>query len=151
MGVKTYDPKKVIITFGGVPITGFADGTFIQVTQDADSWAKKVGADGEVVRAKSNDNTHTVTITLQQSSGSKDYLSTCLNLDKLTNKGMLPLVITDLNGTTLESWLQAWVSKDPDWEYAKEATDRAWVLMTGQAATTLYGGVNGILGDILNP
>jgi hypothetical protein len=52
----------------GVPISGYADGTFVQVDPSGDSFAKKVGADGEVARSMSNDNTHTVVITLLQSS-----------------------------------------------------------------------------------
>lgn len=141
--VSTYDPKKVIITFGGVPITGFADGTFISITQENDSWAKKVGADGEVIRARSNDDTCEVTITLQQSSDSNIALSVVQATDRLTGFGMRPLIITDLNGVTIQSWMQAWIKKAPDWEYGKEASDRAWVLSTGQPAVTTYGGVIG--------
>ena len=138
--VTTYDPKKVIIIFGGVPIGGFADGTFIQVDPNAEFFAKKVGADGEVTRSMSNDNTHTVAITLQQSSLSNVYLSTCKSADKLTGLGMLPLSITDGNGATLMSWPQAWISTDPGWGYAKENTDRQWTFQTGQIATQVESG-----------
>jgi hypothetical protein len=138
--VTTYDPKKVIVTFGGMPIGGYADGTFIQIDPSGDFFSKKVGADGEVARSMSNDNTHTVGITLQQSSLSNQYLSTCKNLDKLTGLGMLPLSITDLNGATLYFWAQAWVSADPSWGYAKENTDRGWTLHTGQCVTQNEGG-----------
>lgn len=139
--VTTYDSKKVIVTFGGVPITGFADGTFIQIDANGDFFTKKIGADGEVVRSMSNDNTHTVQITLQQSSVSNDYLSTCHNADKLTGRGMLPLAIADLNGTTLHFWSQAWISSDPSWGYAKESTDRQWTLQTGQEIGGNNGGI----------
>ncbi len=138
--VKTYDPKKVIVTFGGVPITGFADGTFVQVDPNAESFTRKVGADGEVVRAKTNDNTHTVVITLQQSSASNSFLGNAYNTDKLTGAGMLPLSITDLNGGTIAFWPQAWIQTDPSWGYAKETTDRGWTLHTGQIATNAKGG-----------
>ncbi|GHV79125.1 hypothetical protein AGMMS49944_09160 [Spirochaetia bacterium] len=138
--VTTYDPKKVIITYGGVPIGGYADGTFIQVDAAEAYFAKKVGADGEVTRSMSNNNTHSVAITLQQSSLSNQHLSTCKNLDKLTGLGMLPLSITDLNGGTLFFWPQAWVVQDPPWGFAKENTDRAWGFETGQIATQNEGG-----------
>lgn len=138
--VNTYDPKKVIITLGGVPITGFADGTFIQVDPNSATWEKKVGADGEVIRAMQNDNTHTVQITLQQSSASNDYLSSVMAADKLTGKGMLPLSITDTNGSTVAFWPQAWVQTDPSYGYAKEATDRQWTIHTGQIGGLNYGG-----------
>lgn len=139
--VTTYDPKKVIITLGGVPITGFADGTFVQIDPNSEFFTKKVGADGEVVRSMSNDNTHTVQITLQQSSVSNDYLSSVHTADKLLGKGMLPLSITDLNGTTLHFWAQAWVQTDPSIGYAKETTDRQWTLHTGQEAGGNNGGI----------
>ena len=105
-----------------------------------ETWTKKVGADGEVTRSQSNDNTHTVQLTLQQSSASNDYLSTCMNADKLTGMGMLPLSITDLNGTTLHFWPQVWVQTDPSYGFAKEVTDRQWTLHTGQEAGGNYGG-----------
>ncbi len=135
--VMTYDPKKVIITFGGVPIGGFADGTFIQVDPNGDSFAKKVGADGEVVRSLSNDNTHTVQITLLQTSLSNAYLRTVLNTDKITGLAMLPLSISDLNGVELKFWPQAWVSVEPGFGRAKEDTDVQWTLHTGQIAAAI--------------
>jgi hypothetical protein len=72
--VGTYDPKKVIITLGGVPIGGYADG-FVQIDPNSETWTKKVGADGEVARALSNDNTHTIQITLMQTSLSNAYVA----------------------------------------------------------------------------
>jgi hypothetical protein len=137
----TYDPARVIITYGGMPISGYADGTFVNVEPNAEAWTKKVGADGEVIRARSNDNTHTVTITLQDSSLSNQYLSTCKNADKLTGLGMLPLQIMDSNGATLFFWPQVWVSTDPSWGQAKETTDREWTFHTGQIATQNESGV----------
>lgn len=138
--VNSYDPKKVIITFGGVPITGFTDGTFIQVDPNAETWTKSVGADGEVIRSRNNDNTHTVQITLQQSSVSNNYLSTVMTADKISGRGMLPLTITDMNGTTLHFWPQAWIQTDPSWGYSKENTERQWTIHTGQEAAQHYGG-----------
>jgi hypothetical protein len=140
---KTYDPKKVIITFGGTPISGFPDGTFLSIKGSAERFTRKVGADGEVVRSRSNDDTHEVTLTLSQTSPSNSYLSTILEIDRLTNKGIKPLSITDLGGSSLYFWPEAWISKDPDADFAKEAGERAWVLHTGQI------GAQSILGDFV--
>jgi len=141
--VKTYDPKKVIVTFGGVPLTGWADGTFIGVRGSAERFTKKTGADGEVARARSNDDTHEVTVTLMQSSPSNTYLSTVMNIDRLTNMGIRPLSITDLSGSSLFFWPEAWIKKDPDVDYAKEVGDRAWAFDTGQI------GAQNINGDFI--
>jgi hypothetical protein len=130
----TYDPKKVIITLGGVPISGYADGTFIQIDPNSETWQKKVGADGEVARSLSNDNTHTIQITLLQTSLSNAYLRTVASADRLTGLGMLPLSFTDLNTMEVHFWPQAWVSTEPSTGRAKETTDVQWTIHTGQEA-----------------
>jgi len=140
--VGTYDPKKVIINFGGNILGGFADGTFVEIApSDADGFKKKVGADGEVVRSMSADNTHQVTVTLLQSSLSNQELSTIRDQDKLTGLSMMSLTITDLNGTTMGFWPQAWIRGDPTWGYGKEDTDRQWIFDTGQQGSNNKGGV----------
>ncbi len=135
--VMTYDPKKVVLLLGGVPINGYADGTFVQIDPSGDTWTKKVGADGEVARAMTNDNTHTVQITLMQTSLSNAYLKSVMNADKLTGLGMLPLSFTDLNTMEEKFWPQAWVSVEPSTGRAKETTDVQWTLHTGQIAVDL--------------
>jgi hypothetical protein len=132
--VSTYDPKKVIITLGGVPINGYADGTFVQIDPNSEAWTKKVGADGEVARGLSNDNTHTIQITLLQTSLSNTYLRTVMNADKLTGLGMLTLSFMDLNSGEAHFWPQAWVTTDPSLGRAKETTDVQWTIHTGQEA-----------------
>jgi len=130
--VMTYDPKKVIVALGGVPIGGYADGSFVKVTANSERWVRKIGADGEVNRAFSNDNTSTVDLTLLQTSLSNIYLSSVESADALTGLGMLPLLITDLNSGKSRFWAQAWIVKTPDDEKAKETTDVQWTIHTGQ-------------------
>jgi hypothetical protein len=138
--MKTFDAKKVIIIYGGVPLTGFADGTFISVTGAADTFTKKVGADGEVARSRNNDDTSEVTLTLQQTSKSNSYLSLMRAADKASNAGALPLLINDLLGNTLFFWDAAWIKKAPDWERGKELGDQAWVFDTGQPVSEMING-----------
>lgn len=138
--VKTYDAKYVIVIFNGVPITGFADGTFISVAPSSDLYTKVVGADGNVSRSRSNDDTAEVTITLAQTSLSNDFLTTQMLLDKTLNAGKGSLQIKDLLGTSLHFFLSAWVKSKPNTEYAKDLTDRVWVFDTGQADIETIGG-----------
>ena len=142
--VKNYDPKKVVVTFGGVPMGGYTDGDFIEIApSDADGFKKQVGSDGEVGRSQSSDNTHNVTITLMQSSLSNNHLSGIRTADKLTGKMKLPLSITDLNGTSLHFWPEAWIKGDPTWGYGKEMKERQWTFDTGQEAADNKGGYLG--------
>lgn len=138
--VKTYDPKKVIVTFGGVPISGFADGTFIAVKPASDTWVKKVGADGEVSRVKTNDDTSEVTLTLKATSPSNTYLTGVRTTDKLTGAGVLALTISDLSGTLVLFWPQAWIKKMPEVNRAKELGDTVWDFDTGQISGDTIGG-----------
>jgi len=139
--VTTYDPKKVIITFGGIPLGGFVNGTFVNVTASTPRFTKVVGADGEVSRSKSADNTSEITITLMQSSLSNQYLSGLTTVDKLTGKGILPFTITDLNGGTLKFWPQAWITTDPDLDFAAELGEREWTFHTGQVSASNTGAI----------
>ena len=138
--VKTYNPKDIVITFGGYPLTGFADGTFLMVAPKNDRFTPVSGADGEAARAKSNDKTYEVTLTLLQTSLSNNYLSGILALDDISNEGKLPLLITDVRGTTLFSFLQAWIRIPPTSEFSKEISNREWIFDTGQADVENIGG-----------
>lgn len=135
MPAKTYDPKNVIITFIGVPITGFADGEYLSITPSGERYTKVSGADGEVARSKSNDRTHEVVITLLQTSLSNSYLSALLIAG---TKGVLK--VTDLNGSALWLWDEAWIRQPPDSAFEKEIGDRAWTFDTAQVIRESYGG-----------
>jgi hypothetical protein len=140
--VKSYDPKKVVVTFGGVPISGYTDGDFIEVApNDADGFKKQVGADGEVGRSQSNDNTHSVTITLMQSSMSNAHFHSIRTADKISGRTILPLSITDMNGASLQFWQEAWIKGDPTWGYGKEMKERQWTFDTGQIGEDIKSGL----------
>jgi hypothetical protein len=140
--IGNYDPKKVVLTFGGFAFSGYVKGSFIEVApNDADGFKKQVGADGEISRSQSNDNTHQVTVTLMQNSASNTYLSGIRNSDKLAGKSILPLAITDLSGSFIGFWPQAWIRGDPTWGFGDEVTDRQWIIDTGQIATDEKSGL----------
>jgi hypothetical protein len=128
MSVRTFDPKSVIITIGGVPISGYADGTFLEITADTQQWTKVTGADGFTTRVKSNDYGGVMTLTLSQSSPSNDVLSALLNVDKLSSAGVVPILIKDLSGTTIMFSASGWIQQFPDVSFGNEINNRAWVL-----------------------
>ncbi len=138
--VSTYDPKKIIVTYGGVQIAGFSDGSLVDAEPNSDVFMEKIGADGEVARSRSADHTYKVTFALQQVSPSNDYLSSVLLLDASGNNGVLPLVIADLNGTSLLVFPAAWIKTKAKSSSAKEVGDRTWTLHTGQVLTENIGG-----------
>src|SRR4051812_13560989 len=139
--VHTYNAAKVVVIVSGHAATGFADGTFVNITMVNDAITSQVGADGEIARAISTDRRCTVTLTLQQTSQTNDFLSTLFNIDMLSCGGRSgPILIQDLCGTTLFSAATCWITKPADVEFSKEITTRAWALQTGAPAVYNIGG-----------
>ena len=137
--VKTYDPKMVVITFGVIPISGYAEGTYVSVNRSGDAFEKSKGAGGDVERINKNQGDFEVTVTLQQTATVNAELSAALAADQVTNAGVFPLTIKDLLGKTLFFAPQAWIRKDPEWEDGDDLNTRAWVFDTGIGANLVGG------------
>lgn len=133
MAVRTYDPKQVIISIGGVPMSGFSDGTFLEIDRDEATWTKVVGADGLVTRAKTNNFSGTLTLTLKQSSPSNDVLSGFLAIDEATNAGVVPILVKDLSGNSIYFSARAWINQYPSSTFGKDISDRQWTLSLDEA------------------
>lgn len=129
-GVFTYDPKQVSVIVGGKIITGFADGSFVEFERNENAWNLKVGVDGEGARAKSNNLSGKITLTLMQSSASNDVMSAFAAADELSNAGAVPFYLKDNSGRTIATALTAWVQKYPKTTFAKEIESRQWILET---------------------
>ena len=121
-----YDPGQLITTFDGNPIVGFADGVMVKASRKTDTFSMNVGTQGDVARVRSQDKTGEVVITLQQSSPTNDYFSSVLLLDEQFGLSVGPLLIKDLNGTTVISAAIAWLKKPADSEFGKDLTNREW-------------------------
>ncbi len=128
MAVRTFDPANVIISIGGVPMSGYADGTFVMVARDEDAFTKVSGADGEVSRAKSNNRSGTLTLTLMQTSMSNDILSAIALLDETSNAGIVPVLVKEIGTLTILMSGEGWIKKFPDASYSKDVENREWIL-----------------------
>tara|TARA_R100001480_G_scaffold7635_3_gene15596 strand:- start:608 stop:1033 length:426 start_codon:yes stop_codon:yes gene_type:complete len=128
MALATYDPKKIVITLGGTPIVGLADGTFVSFERINDAYSITTGADGLTTRTKTNDKSGTLTLTLQQSSLSNNFLSTIYNLDETANAGVVALGIKDILGLSIVTAGFAWIKKLPVVEYGNELSNREWMI-----------------------
>jgi len=138
--VRTYDPKQVVLTFGAILITGYASGTFINAERsNSPTFEKERGADGTVDRVNKNALDLTITLTVKQTSLVNAALSEAHAADQLTNKGIRPLLLKDLNGTTLISAAQAWIENDANVEFADVLSGREWVFATGPAEKVTGG------------
>lgn len=134
-----YDPGRVSIIFRGIPLEGFASGTFVNVEREVDAFAKETGARGDVTRVRSRNRSGMVTVTLQAESPSNDLLSAVASLDEQTGLGFGPITVKDMNGTSLHSGSKAWIQKMPNSESADTASTREWVFAVADL-TMFVGG-----------
>lgn len=128
MSVRTYDPSQVIVSIGNVPMSGFTDGTFVEIVRNEPTWSLVVGADGYATRGKNNNYSGTLTLTLKQSSPSNDVLSGLMLLDELSNTGVFPVLVKDASGNSIYFSGQGWIQEWPSSTFDKAITDRAWVI-----------------------
>jgi hypothetical protein len=131
-GVKTYDPQQVSLSIGGQIASGFADGTFISVEPDEDTFTKVTGADGDVSRSKTANESATLTLTLAQTSPFNDILSALAAADKVSSTGVFPVIIKDNSGTTVVSSGAGWIRRLPTSGFGKEIENREWIIDMGK-------------------
>ncbi len=141
MSLRTFDPKSVVVTIGGVPMSGYADGTFLEISSDNQQFTKVTGADGYTTRVKSNNYGAVMTLTLSQSSPSNEVLSGFLALDRISNAGVVPVLVKDMSGTTVFFSGTGWIQQFPDTSFGNEINNRAWVIDLAEAE--IFVGSNG--------
>lgn len=134
----TYDPSKVIITYGTTPVVGLAEGDAITVETNT-GWTKKVGMAGAVARARKADPTGTIKLKLLATSSSNDVFTVAHKADQITGAGKLPLFIKDLSGRTLAFASEAWIEAVPSVALGAEVGDREWTFC-GADVEILVGG-----------
>jgi hypothetical protein len=130
MAIKTYDPKQVAIYIGPVAISGWVSAS---VSFEDDSYEHTSGVDGEEMRTKKNDNRATLTLSLNQSSDSNDYLSGLHAADRLTNAGVLPVIIKDNSGRSLVESESGWIKKAADFRREASPQPVEWMLSLSNA------------------
>jgi hypothetical protein len=141
MAVKSYNPKKVLVSWGEVLFSGFADGEFINAARNNQSVNLAVGSTGAGARAISNDKSGTITVTLLQSSLTNAQLSAAAIADEAgLDGGVKPFLIKDLSGVDLVKAETAWLQQPAAAPYAREISNREWVFET-DALEILVGGI----------
>jgi len=131
MALATYDADKLVMVFAGIPITGYADGTFVGIDNNEESFGLMVGSDGDACRYKTNNNSARITFTLGQWSVTNNLLSALLTLDiEGVTEGIGPLLIKDLSGTSIFACEKAWLVKPPLADFDRAPTNREWIIET---------------------
>lgn len=135
------DPANVVVTFLGVPLHGFADGSYVKAARTENAFKLYIGADGEGARMRNRNRSGTIELTLGQYSQSNDVLSAAARLDEAGAGGQGALLVKDLSGTTLITAPIAWVQKIADSEHGDDVSSRKWVFETNELIMFVGGSI----------
>jgi hypothetical protein len=127
---RTYDAKKIACIVGGVMLSGFNDGDVVTVERNEDTFTFQPDTDGGGTRSKSNNKSGRFTFVLSQTSAANGLLTAIAKLDEVGNAGAVPVIVKDLNGSSLYTATMAWLVKPPVGEYKRESGGREWVFET---------------------
>jgi hypothetical protein len=139
----SYDPAQVIVTVGGIILSGFSDGDHITARRAEDNYFTRVGADGGVARARNANKMGEFEFKLLQTSTANDLLSALFAVDDLVNDGLtlVPVAVIDGSGRSLAVATQCWLKTLPEGVFGKEVSERIWVL-TAADLKIFHGGGN---------
>lgn len=148
----TYSPEDVIVLIAGiVELNGFVDGTFISIEKDIPFFTKKESADGKMSRVFRPSTSYTVKLNLANTSASNDVLSVLSTADQLTQMAKFPMIIKDLNGSSLFFSTSCWIQSSPSIDFDTNISTRQWTIVA-HGASMFTGGNNDpseLLQDVL--
>jgi len=124
----TYDPEKVIITFGKAILHGFIDGDYVKGSFDEERYFKLRGVDGEASRSRNPSRAGNVEINLMQTSSANRVLSNLLFTAGRTDiTKPVPFSIVDLSGKSLLFSSKSWIKSTPDFSFGMEVGECKWI------------------------
>ena len=152
MAIANYCPDSVNCLAFGIPLNGFADGTFITIGKDRVPFGTTETADGQVARLYTNSQTYTISLTLHRGSPSNDVLTKLWQLDEVSQRGKWPLLIKDLSGSDLFFSTNTWIEGLPNMVQSTSFDTRTWILRSSSAVINIGSNADssGILQDLFN-
>lgn len=127
VGIAQYDPKSVLVFFGGVPLSeGLSSNTFITAKRTEATFQIHVGTDGEVIRTRTNNTTGMYQLTYRKGSSNNTRLSAIHTTDETTGLIAVPMLLIDFNGATLVASTQAWIRDYAEVVYQTDEPTVTW-------------------------
>lgn len=140
MALSIYCPADILIIVGGViKISGYLNGSFLEMTKDIQPYRSRRTPDGTTARLYVNDKNYSVKFTLAQSSESNDLLTKIQQLDEITQMGYFPLLIKDLRGGSLFFSPAAWIEGIPSQTFSTGVEGRTWEIRATNVLNTIGG------------
>jgi hypothetical protein len=138
-----YDPNAVEVSLGGLVITGFADGTMVEVAQAADDYETKVGTKGAVGVTRIHNPMREVKLRLLKTSPSNDQLNALrLAGRRLGSRGFASIFSLRDGSGSAKLTGPAYVKRPPNQVFSNTAEAYEWTLdvIVGNEADETIGG-----------
>lgn len=125
----THDPANTIVSWNGIIITGFAEGSMVAVDRAEDGYTMVTGAQGDTTRVRNRNRNGSVTVRLQPQAPANALLSAKVMLGEglPTDLDLGPLQVKDLSTGTVVASVAAWIRKTAAIDLAADLTEREWV------------------------
>ena len=142
MTLHTYDASQVTAVLAGIPLTGTADGKFLEIDYNDDAFKLTVGTNGDACRAKTNNRSAKIDYTCGQWDQVNLALSALYNVDinSPNGDGIGPLIVRDNSGLSLYFCARCWIKKPAAASFDREAKERVWNLETDEITVYNTGG-----------
>jgi len=140
MTIQTYSPDEVDIYLAILyQVTDFSPGSLLSISRDEKYYNTTKGALGGVERTKVVDNTHTITISLSQTSPSNSVLNALATLDRYSGNGMFPIFAKDNSGNSIFLASECWIDTPPEASYTTGIETREWTIKAHNLVFGLAG------------
>ena len=140
MALRSYSPQDVDVMLAGIyKLSGFVEGSFINIAKDVQPFKTKRSADGQIARTLVKDDSYTVEITLASSSPDNDILSKLYQLDVASGLVRFPFYIKDTLGSSQFLATTAWIKEIPEVDFSDNVTDRTWTIQCAGGVLNIGG------------
>lgn len=124
--MEQYSPARFKIVLDGIPVQGYAKGSFITGGRVEDSFTPSVGSLGNVARVQNLNKLGRFKVSLMQGSPSNTAFASRVQLDEQLGTKVGPFALVDLNGFTFARGEEAWIEKPADIERSDEYSNTEW-------------------------
>lgn len=144
----SYRPSSIIIAISH-PATntshivgGMAKDSMVSIEYPEAVWTEKVLNNGETVRTHSKDNTLRLTLHLDQTSASNDFLSALSKYDDKDSTGrdgIFTCTFADKSSRTFAYSAECFVKRPMTYEFGSDTSVRDWIIVLSNADQYLGG------------
>lgn len=135
--VATYSPTDVHLVISGYSIIGWNS---ISITRTTPEYKMIRGIRGKHTRARSQDTSCSLSISLSQASSTNDVFSQILEKDRETGNGRLTIILKDNSGSSKFESNEAYIIGYPTSSYTDGFESREWTIFCQTTSQFVVGG-----------